>query len=712
MEIKNPPDDKGAVFHAKTMMTMSTESITTCTVELSGEIRQQTPLADTMPMDHQQPNAAAADHQTANLTAEAEREGLFSPSFLGLLLTQFLGAMNDNLFRWLVAFIGGDRAVDDPSFRLLVSWINPNLSAATCKDIAVSAGLAMLVLPFILLAAPAGYCADRFSKRTVIVACKVAEVILMILGAIVILHGNVWLMFFTLFLMGSHSAIFGPSKYGSIPEIVRTERISAANGLIGMTTILAIVLGTVGAGYLYEWTKPLGLTNWWLWASTIICVAAAGLLTSLPIRRLHSANPARKFPLDFVGETCCDFSTLMAVRSLFLAAMASMLFWSLGGLCQINVNSFGSVHLNLSKDYISLLVGVLAVGVGVGCVLAGLISRRGIRLSLVPLGAAGMAIAHIALYFIPATTGSPVSFSYFATACCLFVLGLSGGLYDVPLQAYLQYHSPEKSRGSIFAATNFLTFSGTIAASGLYILLVGVLGSKGKPSDPAPAIFLLVGIALLPLVVVLIRYTAFDTTRMIVVTLSRLFYRQRIEGLENIPATGALITPNHVSWADGVLVGLACPRHPRMIVFADYFETPWLGWFGRLGRVIPIKPGRKSIVESLRVARQALQNGELVCLFPEGGITRTGEMQPFRPGAMAIIKDTDIPVVPVYVEGMWGSVFSYEGGRFFWKLPKKWRYPVTIRFGKPIYHPTDIDQIRQAVVKLGKVKNDDNKTLV
>jgi acyl-[acyl-carrier-protein]-phospholipid O-acyltransferase/long-chain-fatty-acid--[acyl-carrier-protein] ligase len=557
----------------------------------------------------------------------------------------------------------------------------------------------MLVLPFILLAAPAGYFADRFSKRTVIVACKVAEVLLMILGVIVILYGNVWLMFFTLFLMGSHSAIFGPSKYGSIPEIVRSDRISAANGLIGMTTIMAIIFGSVGAGYLYEWTKPLGLTNWGLWASTIICVAVCGLITSLPIRRLRKANPSRKFPVNFAGETYRDIRTLAAIRPLFLAACASTLFWSLGGLCQINVNSYGSMHLNLSKYYVGLLLGILAVGVGAGNVLAGIISRRRIILSLVPLGAAGLAVSHILLFFVPACNGSPLSVGYIATAACLLLLGLSGGLYDVPLQAYLQYHSPEKTRGAIFAAVNLMTFTGTLAASVIYILLVSVLGLSGR------AIFLLVGILLLPLVVILIRYTAYDTTRMIAVALWRLMYRTRIEGLENVPAAGALITPNHVSYADGLIVGLACPRHPRMLVFADYFETPWLRWFGRLGRVILIHPGRKSIVQSLRMAREALLGGELVCVFPEGGITRTGEMQPFQPGLMRIIEGTDLPVIPVYVDGMWGSIFSFEGGKAFWKLPKKWRYPVTIRFGKPIYHPADIEQIRQAVVELSKMQN-------
>jgi acyl-[acyl-carrier-protein]-phospholipid O-acyltransferase / long-chain-fatty-acid--[acyl-carrier-protein] ligase len=673
---------------------MSTESITNCSVDLCGdELKQDYWIGPTAMNAEQSPTA---DDQTPVSAAEDKREKLFSRSFIGLLITQFLGATNDNIFRWLVAFIGGDRAVEDPMFRWMVSWINPNLPAEKYKEIAVAAGLAMLVLPFIILAAPAGYCADRFSKRTVIVSCKVAEVILMILGVVVILHGNVWLMFFTLFLMGGHSAIFGPSKYGSIPEIVRPERISAANGLIGMTTILAIVSGTVGAGYLYEWTKPFGYTHWWLWASTVVCVAAVGLLTSLPIRRLPNANPARKFPLNFAGEMYRDFRILISMRPLFLAALATMLFWSLGGLCQINVNSFGTDHLHLSKNNIGLLVGVLIVGVSVGNILAGVISRRRIVLSLVPLGAAGIALPHILLYFVPGGDGSALSFSYFATAGCLLLLGLSGGLYDVPLQAYLQYHSPEKIRGSIFAATNVLTCSGTVAASVVYIFMSSFLNlSSGT-------IFLLIGLAMLPLVVILIRYTAYDTTRMAVVALSRLMYKTRIEGQENIPATGALITPNHVSYADGVLVGLACPRHPRMLVFADYFETPWLRWFGRLGRVILIHPGKKSIVESLRASREALLNNELVCVFPEGGITRDGNMRPFQPGLMRIIEGTDLPVIPVYIEGMWGSIFSFEGGRAFWKIPKKWRYPVTIRFGKPIYHPTDIEQIRRAVVELGK----------
>ena len=199
-----------------------------------------------------------------------------------------------------------------------------------------------------------------------------------------------------------------------------------------------------------------------------------------------------------------------------------------------------------------------------------------------------------------------------------------------------------------------------------------------------------------------VRRLPFETTRLVVRMLVGCMYRVRVEGLENVPAGGALVVANHVSWADGVLLGLACPRHPRMIAYAEYFQNRWLGWFGRLGRIIPIGTTRKSMVESIRAAREALQQGELVCIFPEGGITRTGEIEEFRPGFLSILKDTGAPVVPVHLGGLWGSVFSYEGGKFFWKWPRRWRYPVTIRFGKPIREPASVDEVRQAVEELGR----------
>jgi acyl-[acyl-carrier-protein]-phospholipid O-acyltransferase/long-chain-fatty-acid--[acyl-carrier-protein] ligase len=436
-------------------------------------------------------------------------------------------------------------------------------------------------------------------------------------------------------------------------------------------------------------------------------IAGVGFCTSLPIRHLKIANPLRPFHWNFASETFKDIRNLALMRSLFLTAIASATFWALAGLCQANIDGFGTTRMGLSPKEIAPLLGVLAVGVGVGSVLAGFLSQGKIQMSLVPLGAAGIALSHILLFFVPgyeptkslelvAATPYPIlSFSYLMTASCLLLLGLSGGLYDVPLQAYLQHNSPEKTRGSIFAATNLLTFAGTLLATGIFVLLGSVIGFSNR------AIFLIVGFAMIGLTAVLFRFTAFDSTRALVVLLSKIMYRLEVEGLENVPQTGALITPNHVSWVDGVLVGLACPRHPRMVVFADYFEKPWIRWFGRLGRVIPIHPGKKSIVQSLRNAREAIGQGELVCVFPEGGITRTGVIREFQPGMMTILKGTNAPVVPVYVDGLWGSIFSFKGGKFFWKIPQKIRPRVTIRFGKPIHHPESLEQVRQAVIDLG-----------
>jgi len=610
------------------------------------------------------------------------REGLLSQSYLGLLSTQFLGAMNDNIFRWFCVWIGRD------------------LVREAYQDMAVSAGLALLVLPFILLAAPAGYLSDRFSKRNVIVGCKAAEVLLMFAGVLVILSGSVWAMYTVLFLMGSQSALFSPARYGAIPEIVRPSRISAANGLMAMTTIVAIVSGAVAAGYLHHATEPLGRGQWWLSMALLVGVAGAGLLTSLFIRPLPVANPARRFPVNPAAQAGRDLWTLFRDRPLLLAALGSALFWALGGLFQLNVAKFGSEGLGLDPKDIGPLLAVLACGVAVGNVAAGWLSGGRIELGLVPFGAAGIVAGCVLLAFVPtgevpADGAAPLSAAYVTTALCLLGLGLCAGVYDVPLQSFLQYRSPVASRGAILAAGNLITFTGTLVASGVFPALGAVFSGR--------AIFLLSGLALAPAVVAMVLIIPRETLRFLLGTIIRVVYRIRLEGLHNVPAHGgALLVPNHISYADGPLVGLLSPRHAHFLVHADYVENPLLGWFGRLAGVIPVRPGKKSsVVAALRTARETLRRSDLVAVFPEGGISRTGDLRRFEPGFLAVLKGTDCPVVPVYISGLWGSIFSFEGGRFFWKLPRRRRRRVTIRFGKPIDHPNGANQIRRAVQQLG-----------
>jgi acyl-[acyl-carrier-protein]-phospholipid O-acyltransferase / long-chain-fatty-acid--[acyl-carrier-protein] ligase len=424
-------------------------------------------------------------------------------------------------------------------------------------------------------------------------------------------------------------------------------------------------------------------------------VAVCGLITSLFIGHARAANPARRIPWNPLGQTVRDLGVLISKRTLFLAALGSTYFWALGALSQINIDQFATKHLMVEQRFVGPLLAVLTLGIGGGALLAGIVSRGKVELGLVPLGGFGIAITSMLIATIPGgVAGHPSDTGYMLGCVLLAAMGVTAGLYDIPLQAFLQDRSPPESRGSIMAAYNFLTFAGMLAASGVYWLLSGPLGLSAR------MIFLVGGIITVPVTISIVRRLPFQTTRLAVRLLTNCMYRVRVEGLENVPPGGALVLANHVSWADGVLLGLACPRHPRMVAYAKYFENPWLGWIGRLGRIIPIGTTRKSMAESIRAAREALQQGEIVCLFPEGGISRTAEIQEFRPGFLAILKDTDVPVVPVYLGGLWGSIFSYEGGKFFWKWPKHWRYPVSIRFGRPIRGPITVDQARAAVVEL------------
>lgn len=601
-----------------------------------------------------------------------DRQGLLAtPSFIGLLVTQFLGALNDNMFRWLIVPIAKFRVGDE-----LEAW-------------AMSAGLACFVLPYIVLAAPAGYLADRFSKRQVMMWLKVTEIVVMGLGVVAILSGNVWFMFVTVFLMGAQSALFGPAKYGSLPELVRPDRLSAANGLIGLTTIVAVILGSVAGFYLYHLTGPDGAQQWWISAAALVGVATLGWLASLQIAKLTPAAADRPFPRNPVGQMWQDLRQLASRGALMRAALGSAFFWSLASLAQMNLDGYGLEELRLEQHQIGPLLGVLALGVGLGNVLAGRLSRGRIELGLVPLGAVGITLAAAGLYF---TTDS-----YLGTCLMLGLLGTSAGLFDVPLQSFLQDRSPHDSRGSILAAANLLTFCGTLVVSGLYAVLRGHLGLS------APMVYLLAAAATAVLVVYATRALMSPAIRLLVWLVSRALYRVRIEGQENVPDQGgALLVANHVSWLDGALLMLHSHRPIRMIAYADYVQTWWMRRLAADFGVIPIKPGdRRSVVDSIRQARQAVEQGELVCIFPEGGITRSGRLESFKPGMLSIVSGTSAPLVPVFLGGMWGSIFSFAGGKFFWKLPKRLPYPVSIRFGEPLRQPQSADEVRGAVERLG-----------
>ncbi len=724
---------------------------------------------------------------TALDAAAPERAtSLWNLSFQGLLFTQFLTAVNDNIFRWLVIGIGKDHV--EPS----------NVG------VILTAGTACFVLPYLILAAPAGYLADRFNKQRVIVGCKVAEVIIMTVGVGAIWFESLTGLFVVVALMGAQSAIFSPSKLGAIPEILHPRCISAANGLFGLTTVSATVIGMAVGNWLSDATGFRGHDNLVLSAAVLIGVSVVGTLLSLFIRRLPIANVGRAIPWNAPAQTWRDLRTLASNRPLLRVALGIVFFWSVGALAQLNIDQFAAeAGAMLETDKVPLLVA-LVMGVGCGSVLAGIWSAGRVELGILPLGAFGIAISAMLLFLVQGTFLDPnlaLTWGFIAACLLLFVLGTSAGLFSVPLEAFLQHRSEVESRGSILAATNFLVFTGVLVSALLFSALraptypgsldnlsfdllgpsltaqseqhVAALEAEFKTNwlegnEPkvesvleraAPAerkmtlarllwfefqergrsneffkiadyyerfpgdelliksvyyqasdlplltsqqIFFVAGLLTLPIFVYIIWLIPQASLRFVVWLLSLTAYRIRVHGLENLPERGgALLVPNHMSWIDGVLLQMTSSRRIRMVVWEANFNSRFLRMLAKQWGTIMIMPKPKAIVRAFREARQGLEEGDLVCIFPEGGISHSGQLQPFKPGLMKILHNTDAPVVPVYLDGLWGSIFSFESGKFFWKWPKRWPYPIDIHFGRSFTRPPDIQTVRREVERLG-----------
>lgn len=620
------------------------------------------------------------------------RGGLSSRSYLGILFTQMLGALNDNMFRFFAVCVA-----------------QPVLG----NEKALAIGAAVFTFPYLLLAVPAGFFADKFSKRTVIVSCKVAEIAIMILGMLAILSGNVWLLVSVVALMGGQSALFSPAKYGAIPETVTHEHLSTANGAMGLVTVGASAIGTALGYWLYGQVEPLDgaspliesatFASLQLPAAVMIGVAIVGLFTSLIIGKLPVADPNRKLDLNIADATIQDLRLLKSSRPLFRTALGIAFFWMLASLAQMNIDPFAEYVLGMEKSTIGLLMATLVLGLGGGSVFAGVVSGGKVELGLVPLGATGITISSIFLYvsgYLVDSSLPAIGQPAFVWSCLwLFLLGFSAGLFDIPLEANLQHRSDTATRGTILAATNFLTFSFILVAAGLFYVMSNILEMG------AAAIFLVCGLGTIPVIIYAFRMLPQATIRFVVWVFSHLFYRIRVVGKEHIPKEGGgLLVCNHVSWLDGIVLIMMSDRPIRMLAYADYVDVPgFVGWISRTYGTIPIKAdsGPKALLRSLKEARKAAEDGDLVCIFAEGALTRTGQLFPFQRGLLRIVEGTTVPVIPTYLDELWGSIFSYHGGKFFWKWPRRWPYPFTILFGEPLHDANDVSHVRQAVEELG-----------
>ncbi len=421
----------------------------------------------------------------------------------------------------------------------------------------------------------------------------------------------------------------------------------------------------------------------------LIALAVIGLVISLGITRVPAADPHRKFRVNFLGDLFGQMRSWRGDRPLILGVLGNTYFSFLGALLLLNAFFFGADVLRVSEAQISWLYGALAVGIGLGSVTAGYLSGAKIEYGLVPFGAAGLSIGSMLL--------AAPGLSLWASLVRLALLGFAGGFFIVPVSALLQ-HRPDKSKkGEVLAAANLLSFVGVFLASGVHYLLTEV--GHLSPGE----IFLFGSVLSLAGTVYIVVLLPDSLLRFVLWVLTRTIYRIHIIGRDNIPAKGgALFVCNHVSWIDAMLLLASTDRQVRFIMFKDYYELPYIKPFARILGMIPVSSEQRprEMIQSLKNASDAIRGGDVVCIFAEGEITRIGHLLPFRRGFERIMKDVDAPIIPVGLDGVWGSIFSFDKGRFLWKIPRHLPYPVTVNYGTPLPPAATPFEVRQVVQEL------------
>src|SRR5882762_10041604 len=589
--------------------------------------------------------------------------------FWSLIATQFQGAFNDNGLKFFVIF--------------LILGTHPTASE---KDLLVFVIGNLFALPFILFSMAGGYLADRFSKRSVAIGTKVFEIFAMIFAMYAFWNGNPRMAFAVIFLASTQAAFFGPAKYGLLPEVLPAELLSWGNGILELTTFLAIIAGAVVGPILAQSFHGRAAIAGLIFAACSLF----GLATSFFISRVPPADPSKTFRINIFGDLRKQIQLVRPDRVLHLAIAGNTYFWFLGALLQFVIVFYGREVLHLDEKHGGYLQAALAIGIGVGSYAAGLLSAGKIEYGLIPLGAIGMSTFAFAI--------SMHGLTFLQVLVLLGALGFAGGFFVVPINALIQHRPEESHKGSVIAFANFLSFVGVIVASAIYS------GATHYLHTGLASFFIWTAVMSLAATIYTVYLLPDSLLRLLLWIATNTLYRLDVEGRENVPARGgALLTPNHVSMADAVLLIASLDRPIRFIMFKGSYEHPLVKPFARIMGVIPIASdqGPREMIHSLRAATDALKSGEVLCIFPEGQMTRIGQMLPFRRGMERIIKGVDVPIIPVNLDGVWGSIFSFAGGRFLWKFPRKIPYPVRVTFGKPLPPTATSQEVRRAVQDLG-----------
>ena len=568
----------------------------------------------------------------------------FAPFFW----TQFLGAFNDNVYKNALIILLAFHATSMTS-----------LDSNTLVNLAAG----IFILPFFLFSATSGQLADKFEKSRLTRLVKMLEIGIMMCGAAGFMLASLPLLLFALFMMGTHSTLFGPVKYAILPQHLKPEELIGGNGLVEMGTFVAILLGTILGGALIALQAgPLFVS------AAVIGIAVLGWLASLGVPHSPAPAPDLKINWNPLTETWRNFAFTRRNRTVFLSVLGISWFWFYGAMFLSQFPHLSKDVLGGNEQVVTLLLTTFSIGIGMGSLLCEKLSGGKVELGLVPFGSIGLTLFGIDLYL--ATPGVPLQTGIGAVAFLqqaqhwrlildLAMIGVFGGFYIVPLYALIQLRSDASHRSRIIAGNNILNALFMVLAAAMAIGLI-----KAGLSVPQ----LLLVTALLNAAVAVYIYTLVPEflMRFIIWILVHTLYRVEKEGLQHIPEHGpALLVCNHVSFADALVIAAACRRPIRFIMDHNIFKIPVLSFVFRTARTIPIAPFKEDpalMEQAFDEAAKALAEGDLVCIFPEGKITATGDINPFRPGVTRILERIAVPVVPLALRGLWGSFFSRRHG--------------------------------------------------
>jgi len=590
-----------------------------------------------------------AEHSQFRLLAERR----FGP-FFGV---QFLGAMNDNVFKQALVIL---LAYQTASFTTLASDTLQNLAQA------------LFVLPFFLFSATAGQIADKYEKSGLITVTVAIELACMALGAVGLLTQNLALLLAALFLGGMQSTLFGPVKYAILPQQLKDTEIVGGNGLVEMGTSIAILAGMVYGGWMVT-QAGWGVAGA---AASAMAFSAAGIALSRLIPKAPAADPALRINWNPITETWRNLRFARRNRTVFLSILGISWFWFYGSMLVTQFPNLSKNILQADEHVVTLLLVVFSIGIGVGSLLCERLSGHKVEIGLVPFGSIGLTVFGIDLWLAGAghLAHGPVALGEFVRdpghwrlLADLLLIGLFGGFYIVPLYALVQTRSEPSHRSRVIAGNNILNAVFMVGAAALAIGLF-------QAGLTIPQLILVT--ALLNAAVAIYIYTLVPEflMRFIVWMLIHSVYRLKKTGLENVPEEGpAVIVCNHVSLVDALVIAAACRRPIRFVMDHQIFRLPILSFVFRTGKAIPIASAKQDpqmMERAFDEVSRALRAGDLVAIFPEGRLSDTGELAPFRAGIARILERDPVPVVPMALQGLWGSFFSRKGGA---AMTKPWR---------------------------------------